>query len=98
MALADSRKNQAESEFKKAQRALDGKKAMSEYEADAAAVRARTVKLRALRLARDAAEAAAAPAEKTKTKGGTKASAKTKVESASLSDWLKDRQDSGHST
>jgi hypothetical protein len=87
IALAQSRKNQAEAEFKKTQRVQDGKKATSEYEADAAAVRARTEKLKALRLARDAAAPAAAPVKK----GGKKA----KPASSSLSDWLKEREDSG---
>jgi hypothetical protein len=58
---AESRKLRAEAQFKKMQRAEDGRKAMVEYEAGVAAVRAKTARLRALRLARDAAEAAAAP-------------------------------------
>jgi hypothetical protein len=59
---ADPRKQRAEAQFKKMQRAEDGRKAMAEYEAGVATVRAKTARLRALRLARDAAEAAAAPA------------------------------------
>ena len=43
----------------RARQAEDGKKAMAEYEASAAATRAKTEKLRALRLAKEAAEAAA---------------------------------------
>ena len=42
-------------EARKSQQAEDGKKAMLDYEAEAAALRARTEKLRALRLAREAA-------------------------------------------
>jgi hypothetical protein len=65
MILADdSRTMAANAQFKKLQRAQDGKKAMSEYEAEAAAVRTKTARLRAARLAKeaaDAAEAAAAP-------------------------------------
>ncbi len=87
--MADSRKNHAEVEFKKTQRALDGKKAMSDYEAEAAGVRARTEKLRALRLARDEANAAAAPLPAKRTK-------KAKSAGPSLSAWLKDRDGSGH--
>ena len=63
IALADhSKKDAANVQFKKAQRAEDGKKAMSDYEASGAAVRAKTARLKALRLARDAADAAAAAA------------------------------------
>jgi hypothetical protein len=58
-----SKKDVASAQFNKLQRAEDGKKAMSEYEADAAAVRAKTVRLRALRLARDAAAQTAAAAQ-----------------------------------
>ena len=57
-----SKTAQANAQFKKAQREQDGKKAMAEYEAEGIALRAKTAKLRALRLARDAAEAAAAEA------------------------------------
>jgi len=53
---------EANAQFKKAQREQDGKKAMAEYEADGLAMRAKTAKLRALRLARDAELAAAAAA------------------------------------
>jgi hypothetical protein len=91
--LASSHKSLADIEFDKARRLRDGRKAMSDYEADAAAVRAKTEKLRALRLARDAAAPPPAPAKragrKAKSASGTSAS-------ASLSDWLKDREDSGH--
>ena len=62
-----SRKDDAQAQFAKLQRANDAKQAMSEYEAEAEAVRARTAQLRALRLARDeelAAAAAAAPPKK----------------------------------
>ena len=87
----DSKKNQAEAQFRKMQRAEDGKKAMSEYEAGVAAVRAKTAKLKALRLAREAEIAAAppvaAPAKKAK---------KTKAAPVMLSDYLKDREGSGH--
>jgi hypothetical protein len=48
-------RDRAEAKFKKLERAQDGAKARTEYEAEAVAVRARTVQLRALRLAREAA-------------------------------------------
>ena len=51
--------------IKKDQRQRDGVQAMAEYEAERRAVRDKTARLRALRLARDAA-AAAAPAPATK--------------------------------
>jgi hypothetical protein len=61
--LADnSKKDEANVQFKKVQRAEDGKRAMSEYESATAAVRAKTARLKALRLARDAADAIAAEA------------------------------------
>jgi hypothetical protein len=60
IALPDRSKIQrADAQFKKAQRMDDGRKAMAEYEAQREAVRANTERLRALRLARDAALKAA---------------------------------------
>src|SRR5882757_4368928 len=80
----------------RARQAEDGKKAMAEYEASAAATRAKTEKLRALRLARDLAEQNAAPAPKAPKK---KAAKKAKAAPAGkLSEWLDDRTKSGHST
>ena len=77
----------------RARQAEDGKKAMAEYEANAAATRAKTEKLRALRLARDAAEAAAPkPAAK------AKATKKKKAPAGKLSDWLDGQANSGRST
>ncbi len=71
IALADdSKKTAANSQFRKLRQAEDGKRAMLDYESNAASNRAKTVRLRALRLARDAEEAAAiaaappAPAKK----------------------------------
>ena len=67
--MADhSKKDTANAEFRKAQRAQDGKSAMLEYEAEAAATRAKTERLRALRLARDAA----LPPEPVKAAAGSK--------------------------
>ena len=83
----------------RARQAEDGKKAMAEYEASAAATRIKTEKLRALRLAKEAAEAAAPkPPAKTKAKGGAKSKAKKKAPEGKLSDWLEDQAESGHNT
>jgi hypothetical protein len=58
----NSNKNAANSQFRKLRQAEDGKRAMLDYENSANAMRAKTARLRALRLARDAEEAAAAAA------------------------------------
>ena len=61
--MADnSNKNVANSQFRKLRQAEEGKRAMLDYENSASAMRAKTARLRALRLARDAEEAAAAAA------------------------------------
>jgi hypothetical protein len=96
--LADkSDKHDADVQFKKLQRAQDGKKAMSEYEAEIVANRAKTERLRALRLARDAAEQAAPPkpAASVKKKPAKKKKAGTP---ATLSAWLKDQRGGGRSS
>jgi hypothetical protein len=80
---------EANAQFKKAQREQDGKKAMAEYEAEGLALRAKTAKLRALRLARDAEQAAAAPA------AGKKPAKKAKPKPATLSDFMRDQEGSG---
>jgi hypothetical protein len=75
-----SNKHEASAQFAKLQRANDAKKAMSEYESSALALRAKTERLKALRLARDGAtppQAKAAP----KRKAGKKSE-------GNLSDWL----------
>ena len=86
----------------RARQAEDGKKAMAEYEASAAATRVKTEKLRALRLAKEAAEAAAPKPVKTKAKAGaktgTKAVKKKKAPEGKLSDWLDDQAGSGRNT
>ena len=82
-ALADnSNKTAANSQFRKLRQAEDGKRAMLDYENTAAANRAKTVRLRALRLARDAEEAAAAllaPPPVKKKAAKKKAPAKEKI-------------------
>jgi hypothetical protein len=73
------KKDEAHAQLAKLQRADDAKTAAAEYEAAAAATRAKTERLRALRLAREAAAPPpAAPKRKAKAKG----------KSAGLSDWL----------
>ena len=81
-----SRKHEANAnaQFAKMQRAEDARKATSEYEATAAALRAKTERLRALRLARDAAlppEAPKPPAAPKRKGGGKKGT-------GNLADWL----------
>jgi hypothetical protein len=89
-----SKKDEAQAQFAKLQKANDAKQAMSEYEAATAAVRANTERLRALRLARDAAEAAAPPPAKPPAK--KKTTVKSKAAGATLSGWIKAREASGH--
>lgn len=69
--LADDKKNAAHSQFRKLRQAEEGKRAMTEYENAAVAMRAKTERLRAQRLAHEAEEAAKlaanpAPAKKKK--------------------------------
>lgn len=73
----------------------NGNKTLAQYDAEGLAVRANMEKLRALRLAREAAEAAAAPAKAVK-----KAAAKPakKEAPAKLSDWLANQQKGGFRT
>ena len=47
-------KKQAEARFKQAERALDGQRAMTEYETQILAIREKTAHLRALGLAKEA--------------------------------------------
>lgn len=89
--MADhAKKNPAHDQFK-VQRAEDAKKALSEYEADAASILAKTERLKALRLARDAAEGKAPQ----KTPSAKKKAAKPGKDKPTLSQWLKDRQGAG---
>ncbi|MGH9805692.1 MAG: hypothetical protein ACRD9W_00245 [Terriglobia bacterium] len=55
MELNETRKR-AETSFKKEERARDGTKAMMEYEAEARAIREKTARLKALRLAKELVE------------------------------------------
>ncbi len=68
------------------------------YEAEAEALRAKTARLRALRLAREAELAASRPAAVPTVRRGAK-KAKTAPQSASagtLADWMKAREEGGH--
>jgi hypothetical protein len=69
--MAEKSKHEASAQFAKLQRANDAKSATAEYETAAAAMRAKTARLKALRLARDAAAPPiepAAPKRKVKKK------------------------------
>jgi len=92
--MADDVKNdKASAEVRKLQQAEDGKKAMLDYEAAAAALRAKTERLKALRLARDAA---APPPAKSKTSATKKSGKTSKAKSRPLSEWLSDQRKDGH--
>ncbi len=96
MAPAKSKTDTANAQFRKAQREQDGRKAMAEYEAEGVTQRAKTAKLRALRLEHEAKLAAAAPP---KPPAGAKKPArktKTKAKAPPLAAFLKARDDSGH--
>ena len=92
----DAKKNQAQ--VKNAQRAAEGRKAMADYEAEAAAVRAKTERLRALRLAKEAAEGAAVPAPKKSAVPRSRAAKPVKGESSTLAQWLQDQHKGGRRT
>jgi hypothetical protein len=87
-------KRRADAHFSKLPGVEDGKTIMTESEAVAAAVAAKSARLKELRLARDVAEQAAPaiPVKKAGRKNGKK-----KRPPVSLSDWLKNRQAAGHS-
>jgi hypothetical protein len=55
-ARSDEVRARAEANFKKEQRAKEGAKAMMEYQANSRLVREKTERLRALRLAKEAAD------------------------------------------
>jgi len=66
--LDSEQQRRADKSFKKEERARDGAKAMLEYESEARAVLAKTERLRALRLAKEAAEPSAPIKKKTASK------------------------------
>ena len=53
---SDQARQRAEKRFKQEKRALDGRKAMTEYQAQALATREKMARLKALRLAKEAQE------------------------------------------
>jgi hypothetical protein len=59
---------QAEARFKQEERALDGRKAMTEYETQVLAIREKTAHLKALRLTKEAQAQTEEPPPKTKVK------------------------------
>lgn len=66
------------------------------YEADAQAVRDKTARLKALRLAKEAAELSSGVAKSVVPKGKKKApESKAKTKGQPLSDWLKGQQGAG---
>jgi hypothetical protein len=96
--MANDPKSPAEGAIAKAERQADGRKAMADYEAAAAAVRAKTERLRALRLARDAANPPAVTSKKTGTGRSAKSAKKAAGPKKSLADWLTEQQNSGRKT
>jgi hypothetical protein len=80
-AAMEKSKHEAGAQFGKMQRAAIAKKGPSDYETRAEALRVQTEKLKALRLARDAANPPPPAAPK-------KRRAKSKGPSGSLSNWL----------
>jgi len=60
---ADEPQRRAEALFKKEQQLRDGQQAMAEYQTEVHAMREKTARLRALRLARDAANQKTPPAK-----------------------------------
>jgi hypothetical protein len=91
--MADDVKSDKARSDRKMQQAEDGRKAMLDYEAEAAALRAKTEKLRALRLAREAA-APPAPA-KAASKSTKKAAKASKEKPKPLSEWLNEQKRDG---
>ena len=65
--MTDDRESKAaEAKFKKSERATEGAKAMADYKAEGEAERAKTVRLKALRAAKEAADKVAKQAKPTK--------------------------------
>ena len=91
----DVKHDKAAAEARKSQQAADGKKAMLDYEAEGAALRARTEKLRALRLARDAAAPPPPPKKTAAKKTASKAAKATKEKPRPLADWLDEQRKDG---
>ena len=94
--MADQPKDRAATEFKKVQRTDDGRNALAISEAQANAMREKTARLRALRLARDAELPPPAPKQvpAAKKKGATA----RKKSSENLATWLDDQQKGGRNS
>ena len=90
-----SKKDEPQAQFTKEQKAEEGRKAMAEYEAAAIAVRAKTERLKAMRLAREAELAKNAPPKSATRKKGAKAGKAAKAAAGKLEDWLDDQEKSG---
>jgi hypothetical protein len=85
--MANSKEDQARAEarfHKTLKKTHEAKQAMSQYEADNRAVREKTAKLKALRLAKEAAELQAAAEKKAEIKTVKKKSASKKAASPRL--------------
>lgn len=97
--MSDSKTRTAhgQAQFEKKQvAAREGEKAMAHYDAQGRAARVNMEKLKALRLAKEAADAAAAPAVKPAAKKKKKA-AKAEV-APKLSEWLDGQEKGGRRT
>jgi hypothetical protein len=90
----DSKDQGAEPRLEKAARETSHA-GVPDYEITAQAIREKTARLRALRLARDAAEQKSAPPAP-KRSGGRTAKKAGKASSVPLSQWLNDQKGSGH--
>jgi hypothetical protein len=66
---ADQARQRAEKSFKQEERARDARNAMAEYEAQAIAIRKKTARLKALRLAKEAQGAVFEPIGKLRSGG-----------------------------
>lgn len=100
----DSRKlNAAEIQFKKTQQPGAAKKVVAQYETEAIALGKKTEALKALRLARDAEEAAARPAVPEKKKRAARKTAARRKPlhhaegSETLAGWWKNQREDGRS-
>jgi hypothetical protein len=96
--LANDPKSPAGGAIARAQRQADGRKAAAEYEAAADAVRTKTERLRALRLARDAANPPPVAPKKSGSGSRAKSAKKEAAPKKSLADWLTEQQKSGRNT
>ena len=65
------------------------------YEAEAQALREKSARLKALRLAKEAAELGSAPVKRAPASVGKKKSADSKAKAQPLSDWLRSQQGAG---